>query len=59
MVIEIGTSKSMRADGTANMGKYMAVWKKQADGSYLIHRDIFNQDEKYEYPEGHGELDVE
>lgn len=49
----------MRADGTANMGKYMAVWKKQADGSYLIHRDIFNQDEKYEYPEGHGELDVE
>ena len=41
MVIEIGASKSMSADGTAKTGKYMAVWKKQADGSYLIYRDIF------------------
>ncbi|MFK7920905.1 MAG: SgcJ/EcaC family oxidoreductase [Bacteroidia bacterium] len=56
MVIEVGISKSMRADGTANMGKYIAIWKKQADGSYRIYRDIFNQDEDYEYPSGHEEL---
>lgn len=59
MVIEIGTSKSMRADGTTNMGKYIAIWKKQADGSYQIYRDIFNQDEDYDYPEGHEEQDMD
>jgi ketosteroid isomerase-like protein len=31
------------APGPVNdRGKYMVVWKRQADGSWKIHRDMFN-----------------
>ena len=30
--------------GAADSGKYITVWKRQADGSWKIHRDISNSD---------------
>lgn len=30
--------------GTADTGKYITVWKRQADGSWKIYRDISNSD---------------
>lgn len=29
----------------ADSGKYIATWRKQTDGSWKLHRDIFNSDE--------------
>jgi len=31
---------------THDKGKYLTVWKKQADGSWKIYRDINNSDGK-------------
>ena len=32
------------ADGASDRGKYIEIWKKQADGSWKIFRDIWNSD---------------
>ena len=29
---------------TSDTGKYIEIWRKQADGSWKLHRDIFNSD---------------
>jgi ketosteroid isomerase-like protein len=40
------TAKSTGRDGKplADTGKYLTVWKKQADGSWKAIEDIFNSD---------------
>jgi len=46
--IETGTYEMTlhpRRDQTVNaVGKYLTIWKKQADGTYKISHDIFNSD---------------
>lgn len=46
--IETGTYQMTlhpKKDQTVNaVGKYLTIWKKQADGSYKISHDIFNSD---------------
>jgi uncharacterized protein (TIGR02246 family) len=49
MVIEVGSYDFMVQPKGAkaaapDKGKYMAVWKRQADGSWKIYRDIVNSD---------------
>jgi uncharacterized protein (TIGR02246 family) len=38
------TSKDARGKATANNGKFVEVWKKQADGKWKTVADIFNSD---------------
>ena len=38
------TPKTKGAKPMTERGKYVVVWKKQADGSYKLFRDIFNTD---------------
>jgi ketosteroid isomerase-like protein len=38
------TPKTRGAKPMTDMGKYVVVWKKQADGSYKLFRDIWNND---------------
>ena len=50
MAIETGTSRMViqpkqgGGQATTDVGKYVVVWKKQADGSWKLWRDIFNSD---------------
>ena len=50
MAIETGTTrmtmqpKQGGGKPTTDVGKYVVVWKKQADGSWKLWRDIFNSD---------------
>ena len=41
LAVEIGTL-SVQAGAMQNEGKYVVVWKKQEDGSWKLHRDIWN-----------------
>ena len=38
--------------GVAEKGKYVTVWKKQADGAWKVTEDIFNADEAPKAPAG-------
>src|SRR5262249_55516222 len=35
----------LTANGTTEKGKYVTLWRKQADGSWKVKEDIFNSDE--------------
>lgn len=52
---EVGTyDMTMEMPGMGEMkdkGKYMAVWKKQADGSWKVHADIWNTNTPMQMPE--------
>ena len=39
------TASPPKAKPVHDVGKYVVVWKKQADGSYKLLRDIYNSDE--------------
>ena len=39
------TAAPPKAKPVHDVGKYIVVWKKQADGSYKLLRDIYNSDE--------------
>ena len=42
---EVGRFEATVPDGTAlNSGKYIVIWKQQANGEWKTHRDIFNWD---------------
>ena len=42
---EVGTFRASAPDDSVlNAGKYIVIWKRQADGEWWIHRDIFNWD---------------
>jgi len=42
LVIEVGKYTLTLPGGLQDSGKYMVVWKKGADGSWKLHRDIWN-----------------
>ena len=44
LAVYIGYSTYTGADGKKQMGKYMSIMQKQADGKYLCIRDIWNND---------------
>jgi ketosteroid isomerase-like protein len=48
----IGTYQ-MNTTGTPEKGKYVAVWKKQADGQWKVTEDIFNADATGTAPASH------
>lgn len=39
------TAQPTKAKPVHDVGKYVVVWKKQADGSYRLLRDIYNTDQ--------------
>lgn len=42
---EVGTfTASAPAGNVLNAGKYIVIWKRQSNGEWSIHRDIFNWD---------------
>ena len=42
---EVGRFEASSPDGTVlNSGKYIVIWKRQANGEWKTHRDIFNWD---------------
>ena len=42
---DVGTFTATAPDGSVlNSGKYIVIWRIQPDGSWKIHRDIFNWD---------------
>ena len=42
---EVGSFTVTAPDGALlNAGKYIVVWKRQSDGAWKVHRDIFNWD---------------
>lgn len=42
---EVGRFEASAPDGTVlNSGKYIVIWKQQANGEWKTHRDIFNWD---------------
>ena len=47
---EVGTY-SMEIGGTQDTGKYIVVWQKQADGSWKLHKDIWNSNTPLPAPE--------
>lgn len=55
LAYEVGTyDMTMEMSGMGEMkdkGKYMAIWKKQADGSWKVHADIWNTDTPMQMPE--------
>jgi ketosteroid isomerase-like protein len=38
------TTKPAKGTPATDRGKYLAVWKKQADGSWKVEADMFNSD---------------
>ena len=44
LAISSGTYRFVRA-GEETTGKFLQVWKRQTDGSWLLHRDLFNEDD--------------
>jgi uncharacterized protein (TIGR02246 family) len=38
---EIGVERATMLDGSGFHGKYLTIWKRQPDGRWLIHRDVF------------------
>ena len=54
LAVEVGTY-SIQAGAMQDEGKYVVVWKKQEDGSWKLHRDIWNSNlmpAEEEEPEG-------
>ncbi len=43
LAVEVGTYSIQLGDSTQE-GKYLVVWKSQADGSWKLYRDIWNPD---------------
>jgi ketosteroid isomerase-like protein len=41
MAYEVGRVKLTTPDGPAE-GKYIVLWKQDADGTWRLHRDIWN-----------------
>ena len=48
IAVEVGRSITTMPDGTEQWGKYMSLFEKQEDGSYLCIRDIWNSDYDYD-----------
>ncbi len=47
LAVYIGHSTYTASDGSKQMGKYMSIMQKGADGKYLCVRDIWNSDADY------------